>query len=272
MTIYSDREISVHDGEPIELYEFVGSYQTYRYTSTDVAISFSGFTFVPLPIKRSAVKVGVHDEDNIEIRIELPITAGLVKDYGFQITPPRLELTIYRMHRGTNYNTDYSVYWKGKVSTLSIDNNKCTISVPSVFSNALQGNIPSVFYQGPCNHVLFDSGCKVSRALNSIVTTVTSISGSAVQVASVGTFPDGAFIGGEIADTSHNDRRMINAHASNLITVNYPFSNLAVGAQVEITGGCNHAYNGDCKLKYNNQINYGGFPFIPSINPFESGL
>ena|SRR6218665_2320881 len=272
MSAYSDRETSVHDGEPIECYEFVGSYKTYRYTSSDLPVIVGGFTYVPVAIKRTNVKAGVYDEDNIKIDIEMPISIALVKDYGFQITPPRLMLSIYRVHRGTDFMSDFVTFWKGRITNFNIVNNTATITIPSIFGDAMSGNVPSVYYQSPCNHVLFDSGCKMSRAANTVATSVVSVDGNAVQIASAGGWPDGSFIGGEVADTVHNDRRMIIAHSGDLLTVNYPFSNLTAGTAVEVTRGCDHGFNSDCKNKFNNQINHGGFPFIPAINPFEDGI
>lgn len=272
MTIYEDRELSVHDGEPIECYEFSGSYKTYRYTSSDLPVIVGGNTYVPVALKRTNVKAGVYDEDNIKIDIEMPISVALVKDYGFQITPPRLLLTIYRVHRDTDFATDFVIFWKGLVTSFNIENNKAKLSIPSVFGDAMSGNLPSVYYQTPCNHVLYDSGCKMSRAANTVTTTVVAVEGNSVQIASNGGWPDGAFIGGEVADTSHNDRRMIVAHAADLLTINYPFSSLAVGTTVEVTRGCDHGFSSDCKNKFNNQINHGGFPFIPKINPFMDGI
>lgn len=272
MTIYDDRETSIHDGEPIECYEFAGSYKTYRYTSSDLPVTVGGNVYTPQAIQRSNVKAGVYDEDNIKIDVNMPISVALVKDYGFQITPPRLMLTIYRVHRGTDFATDFVTFWKGLVTNFNIVDNTATITVPSIFGDAMSGNVPSVYYQTPCNHVLFDSGCKISRAANTVTTTVVAVDGNNVQIASAGGWPDGSFIGGEIADTTHNDRRMIVGHAADLLTINYPFSNLLVGTTVEVTRGCDHGYNSDCKNKFNNQINHGGFPFIPAVNPFQDGV
>ena len=272
MTVYTDRETSGHDGEPIECYEFVGSYKTYRYTSGDLAVTVNGNVFEPALLKRTNVKVGTHSEDNIDLNIEMPVSLAMAKDNAFQLTPPRLRLTVYRVHRGTNYATDFSIYWIGNTYKWDVDGESCTVNIPSVFSAALAGNVPSIFYQAPCNHVLFDSGCKISRAANKVTTTVTGITGSVVQVATIGAFVSGDFIGGEVADIAHNDRKMIVLHAGNVLTVNYPFSTLQIGATVEVTRGCDHAFEGHCKTRYANQINFGGFPFVPSINPFESGL
>lgn len=272
MTIFNDREASVHDAEPIECYEFVGSYQTYRYTSSDLTVIVNGQTFVPLAMKRSNIKVGTYEDDQTQLEVELPISCSLVKDYGFQVTPPRLLLNLYRVHRGTDFATDWAIVWKGLVSNCAVTNNKAKLLIPSVFGAAMSGSIPSVYYQTPCNHVLFDFGCKIPRAANMITTTITAISGNNVELADNGGKPDGFFIGGEVADIEHNDRRMIIGHAGNNLTVNYPFSNLKIGANVEVTRGCDHGFSTDCKLKYDNQINFGGTPFIPIVNIFREGL
>lgn len=272
MSAYDDRELSVHNGEPIECYEFVGSYKTYRYTSYALPVTLGGKLYTPQAIKRSTIKAGVYDEDSISITVNMPITLALVKDYGFQITPPRLELSIYRVHNGTDFAVDFVTYWKGRISNFNITDDEAAITIPSIFADAMSANCPSIVYQTPCNHVLFDSGCKISRAANAITTVVISIDGNSVQIADVGGWPDGSFNGGEIADLTHNDRRMISLHAGNLLTTNYPFSNLQVGATVEVTRGCDHGYNSDCKNKFFNQINHGGYPFIPAINPFEDGV
>lgn len=272
MSVYSDRETSVHDGEPIECYEFVGTYKTYRYTSSDLPVTVGGSTYVPVPVKRSSIKAGVYDEDNIKLDVVMPISVALVKDYGFQVTQPRIRLRLLRVHRGTDFSTDFKVIWLGNVTTFNIANNTATIAIPSIFADAMSGNIPSVYFGTPCNHVLFDSGCKISRAANTLSANVVAVSGNSVEIDTLGVFPDGSFIGGEIADTARNDRRMITGQAGTLLTVNYPFSGLAAGTTVEVTRGCDHGYNSDCKNKYNNQINHGGFPFIPAVNPFESGI
>lgn len=272
MTIYSDKELSIHEGQPVECYEFAGTFQTYRYTSADVSLTLGGNVYTPLALERSSIRAGTHDEDNIQVQVRCPITATVVKDYGFQITPPALWLTIYRAHRGTDFAVDFAKYWQGPVTNISIEGDLAIFTIPSAFASALAGSLPSIFYQTPCNHVLFDSGCKVSRASNSVDATVVDISGSVVQISTNGGFPDGFFLGGEIADTSSNNRRMIIAHAADQLTVNYPFGKLAVGTPVQVTAGCDHAFNGDCKSKYDNQINFGGHPFIPSVNPFAEGL
>ena len=51
-----------------------------------------------------------------------------------------------------------------------------------------------------------------------------------------------------------------------------------MGSTVVVLAGCDHSVT-TCDTKFNtpedtqsNVINYGGFPFVPGKNPFETGL
>ncbi|WBF76748.1 hypothetical protein PSV3_00046 [Septimatrevirus PSV31] len=122
---------------------------------------------------------------------------------------------------------------------------------------------------------MFDERCKVSRVSNSLDTQVSAVEGRNISIPSLGGFPDGWFIGGEIAIPARNERRMIVAQAGAILTVNYEFARISVGTSVQVTAGCDHSYNGanGCP-KFNNQPNFGGCPFVPgeSNNLFQSGV
>lgn len=273
MSDYDDKELSVDDSAPYELYEWVGTYRNYYMTSDAISHLFNSQTYNPVPgLKRSTLKAGTHEEDNIDLTITLPITEQLVKDYGFQTTPPSLDLTIYRFQRDA---ATFVPYWKGPVASIVINGEDATIRTPSKFGNILQGNIPNVYVQPPCNNVLFDERCKISRAANSVSTVVSIVEGTQITIASAGSFPNGWFVGGEIAIPARNERRMIVAQSGAVLTVNYAFSRITPGMSVEVTAGCDHSFtsaNG-CP-KFGNQINFGGCPYVPgeSNNPFTNGI
>lgn len=270
---YQDKETSIDDGAPYELYQFIGSYRSYYLTTDLVEHVYDGRTYVPTSgLKRSSIKAGTHEESSIDMTVELPISEQLVRDYAFQTTPPSLELIIHRFQRGEASGV---VYWRGPVASIVVANKKATLRVPSNFSAILQGNIPSVYVQPPCNHVLFDEMCGVSRVDNSVDTTVASVSGRNITIASAGGFPDGWFLGGEIVVPARNERRMVIAHAGTAITVNYEFARLLPGESVQVAAGCDHSYTGvnGCP-KYNNKPRYGGCPFVPGEgnNPYTTGI
>lgn len=271
---YDAKELSVHSGQPLECYEFVGSYSVYRYTSSAQVLVVAGKTFQPLPIQRNNVKAGTHEDDNLDVEITVPITCDLARDYGFQTTPPKLKLTIYRVHLGTDYAVDYAIYWTGPVVSIRAINGEAKIRTPSVFSHALAGDIPTVYYQSPCNHVLYDQGCKVNKANYTVLTSLAAVDDVDIEIASSGGRPINYFTGGEISIPGTDERRMLVAHrgTATKYKMNYPFGISRVGAPISIVAGCDHGFNGHCKGRFSNSRNFGGFPFIPSINPFEEGL
>jgi hypothetical protein len=72
--------------------------------------------------------------------------------------------------------------------------------------------------------------------------------------------------------------RYITSHAGNQITLIRPLRSLSdlvnssVGeAQVTLYPGCAHTRTA-CKDKFNNLANFGGFPLIPSKNPFGNSV
>jgi hypothetical protein len=266
---YLDDEISVHDGKPIELYKFVGTYANFFYTSGPKLVDFLGDDYIPLAIKRSEVKSGTQEDDGLDLSIELPASSDLAQTYGFSETPPELTLTVYRYHRGAP--GDYVVYWIGPVTNINTTAGVSQIRSPSALSYSLSGNLPNVYYQSPCNHTLFDPRCGVLEEDWAELTTANAIDGREITVLSVGAL-DGLLIGGEISLAS-GERRMIVGQAGTVLTVNFPFFGLTPPAAVSLVPGCDYAYLGDCSAtKFNNQPRFGGMPFIPDENIFESGM
>ena len=273
MATYAQLESSRFDGAPVELYEFVGTYRSYYMTSDQIAHVHQGSIYEPVSgLSRGSLNLANYDDDDTGLEVTIPTSAQIVKDYSLQVTPPSLNLTIYRFHRDAS---DWVVYSTGAVASIVTDAENSVFKIPSVFGSIMSGNIPSVFVQPPCNNVLFDDFCKVIRGDNSVTTTVTSVNGRSISIASTGGFPEGWFVGGEISVMSRNERRMISAQASATMTVNYEFSLLAVGTLVQVTAGCDHSYSGagGCP-KFSNQKNFGGLPFVPgeSNNVFVSGV
>lgn len=279
MSAIDDMETSVHDSKPVELYQFLGSYKNYYYTSAAEPEVFEGITYIPMPdLSRNSVKAGTNTEENAAVKVTMPVTAELIADYGFQTTPPRLLLNVIRVYRELlPYETNYRVYWRGPVTNISIKGRKATLDVPSIFSSVLGASCPSFYFQSPCNHVLFDpQTCGVPRVDNSVSTTVLQVlaGGQVVRMNSYGSFTPDEFVSGEIYIPSQNERRMIiGADVGNgQLTVNYPFGRIAEGTPVQFTRGCDHAWKGHCKTRYNNTPRFGGHPLVPPVNLFESGF
>lgn len=271
---YSASEASKHSGKPLELYRYNGTYQTFRYTSSPVPVSFQApdeaepFVYTPMATRRSSVQHTTQNDDTSEVTIDLPVTSDLVAIYGFQISPPDLYLTIFRGHNPG----EFVRYWQGNVENISVVRGTATIRVPSPLAAALSAEFPTVYFQTPCNHTLFDDGCQVDPEDWTVTTAIVSVDNTTIEVtaASVGVL-DGQLVGGD-AVLASGERRMIVAQAGDTITVNYPFAGANEDDALVLMTGCDLALMGDCKTRYDNTINHGGFGFIPSKNIFQTGL
>lgn len=269
---YSDGELSKSSGAPVELYRYKGTYQNFYYTSGPRAVTYQApdddapHTYAPIAIKRSAVRSAVVSDDGGELTLELPVSTPLVVIYGFQTSPPALELTIFRGHNAA----DFVRYWIGPVENIQVTKGTATIRVPSRLAAALSTDLPNVYYQGPCNHTLFDARCGVDIADWSIEASIVALDGKDVTLASIGAF-DGQLKGGDLVLTS-GERRMIMAQTGNVVTVSYPFAGANIDDVVTCVVGCDLAWKGDCKTRFDNTARFGGFPLIPSTNVFSAGL
>lgn len=279
MSAIDDMEESVHASRPVELYEFLGSYKNYYMTSDGELWLFDGFDYLPIPdLERSAIMTGTNTEENAAVKVNMPITTDLIADYGFQTTPPRLLLNVYRVYRDlVPHETNYRRIWRGPVTNISIKNRIATLDVPSIFSNVLGYSLPSFYFQSPCNHVLFDPDtCGVPRAANSTTTTVQEVleNGQVIRLNDYAGFLAEEFVGGEILIPSQNERRMVigGDNSNGRLTVNYPFGRITPTTPVQATRGCDHAWKGHCLTRYNNTARFGGHPLIPPINLFSSGF
>ena len=273
MTIYTDTEASQHDGAPVYGYQFIGTFDTWRLTSSELAVTIDSQVYDTEEISHGAIRSGTQDDDNLDLEITLPMTHALVQAYAFGISPPKLNLTVYRVHQGTNFATDFAKIWVGRVTAYSITGKFAKLRVPSIFVIMLQNEIPNVYFQPPCNNVLYDERCKINPASHTVSTTVTVITDDhTIEVAADG-FPDTDLRAGEVVNTTkQSERRTIVDNVGDVISFVYPFSNIEVGDSIDLIRGCDHAYASDCITVFANGINFSGVPFPPQSNPYDGEL
>ena len=269
---YSASETGAASARPVEVYKFVGTFATYRYTSGGVDVTVGGETYLSVPIKREALRVATQDDEQIALDIEVPFTLEIIQDYAFTASPPALDLEIRRVHWGLDFAADSVLIWKGPVQSVSIDNQLAKLRSASLFTAEINSPVPPRFYQKPCNHVLYDARCSINpAAFTASAVEVLSITGGTSIAVDDDGFADNYLIAGEMISARTGERRLITAQAANTIVVNFPFADLIVGDEVTVRAGCDHSFE-TCGAKFSNQINFGGFPYIPDENPFEGEL
>jgi len=103
------------------------------------------------------------------------------------------------------------------------------------------------------------TGAVISQAANVLTSAQFSID-----------YTDGYLDGGYILRNGL-EFRMIATNVGTDITLLLPFEDFDVTDNFQIYPGCDRS-SAECNTKFSNLDNYGGFEYIPIINPFESGL
>lgn len=264
---FDDDELSAHDGEPIELYEFVGSAATYRYTDSQVAQTFEANSYTPATISRGSIP-GAGSADAGALTVRLPSTDPLVLAYGLG-NPPR-SLTL-RLLRKQVVSGQAEELWRSSVTAPRIDGRWAEFQSPSRMADRLGATIPAVSFQRLCNHFLYDEHCRVARTDYDLATTVASVVGTTVTVASIGGQPDAWFTSGEIVRNSDGERRMIVGQVGAVLELASPFRALSATDAVTLYAGCDHLVEA-CRDKFNNVVNFGGHPTVPRVDLFQINI
>lgn len=261
-------EKSVQGSRPRELWLITTPTETYRYTTAEVSVVYGGNTYVAIPGARSEV-TGASIGDVPEMQLQLPASNAFVQSHAFGMPPQEINLVIYRL-QGSAAVT----WWSGPITDFAIDKNNAKVRSPSQLSDALDGTIPSANLQRQCNHMLYDDRCTVDRTsvANKLTTTVSSIStdGLTIVVASIGTF-NNHLKGGELWRVTGSDKRIILDQQGTTLVINAPFRTIATGNSMQLYRGCKHDI-ADCAASFGNAINFGGHPYMPTVNPFKGDL
>jgi uncharacterized phage protein (TIGR02218 family) len=258
---YVARENSVNSGQPIELYRFVAGMQRWTYTSAQNPVDHDGDTYKPITIRRAAIEQ-TNDLNRTGLDVTVPRDADIAAQ--FIATPPDgvVSLTLFRRHAG---DTETIVLWKGRILTVKLAGSESVLRCEPVAS-ALRRTGLRARYQLLCRHALYSSSCKALREIYQIEGRVHDVSGTAVQVDAAASMPDGYFVAGYLQ--SPTGARMSTAHRGKALTLVAPMTSLAEGESVRLYAGCDHS-TATCLTRFNNIENFGGFPFIPTKNPFS---
>lgn len=267
---YDSQEQSTHDAAPVEVYKFIGSFKTYRYTSSHKQETVNGETYQPIFIKRGVIKAGTQEDSSLTMEVTLPFDVEVALDYAYAQSPPALRLELRRYHAGGDPGTEWRMIWSGEVKGFSVVRRECTLRVPSAFGDMLESEVPNVYFQTPCNHTLYDARCGVSRAIHTTVSTIVAVDGLFVEVVDDGV-ADNLLRAGEVVVTRTGERRMVLSNVVNLIHINFPFVDALIGDEVQLSEGCDLAH-ATCVNQFANGDRHGGHPFMPGDNPFEGGL
>lgn len=275
---FAGNETGTETGQPIELYEFRVGTSVTRMTSSenDVTLTTTGETFAAEPVRRSKIEQELSNPSGGRLEVDLPASNDFVKDFRDIAPGQRATLTLTRLHRADlGGSEDRVTIFKGTVRTISYleDGRRAKIQVLPLTA-AYSRRVPRRTYQGLCNHMLYDSLCTLDPDDPSFRFdgTVSAVSGSTITVPGAGAhnaladFFEAGFV--EFQD----DFRQVIAQSGDTLTLLAPFRDSPAGGAVVVRAGCKHRFVTDCRDKFSNEDNFGGFPYVPKKNPYATGL
>lgn len=269
-------ETSVEGGNVIELYTFIFGTDITRLTSYNQNIVFDGFTWTATQISRSQLQAAVEDAVN-DLKIIMPLDNPIPQQFIANVPGRVGSVKVERAH-ADDPAEQRVVLFDGFISAVSFDGDLQATITCKPATNVFKRTGPRITYQGLCNHVLYDARCKILRSGDpagefKLIGTVISQSGNDIDVAGVTAKGAGFFDGGFIIAPSGGDAdaRLILSSSGDTLTLLLPFSVEVLGTSVDVFAGCTHDL-AICLSKFDNVINYGGFPFVPRKNPFNATL
>lgn len=287
---YLAQETSIEGGQPIELFHISNAEDSYTYTSAQQPIVFSGNTYQPRPLICSEDKIESLNARR-EITLKLPATDPVVQRYIPGVPASEHLLRMYRLH-STDGTVEVVQVFQGAVSNVAITKNNEAVILARSSASLLDRTVPKQTCRGNCNFVLYGPRCKVDNTDYTVTAEVIDISPNGLLVtvaAGSDTFPatglqlsaqltaDAFFmLGGTTERGGGLERRMIRSSAnlggnSARFGLLLPFIGLQQGMVVDLLAGCDLAFT-TCRDKFDNTINFGGFPRVPKKNPFEVGV
>jgi uncharacterized phage protein (TIGR02218 family) len=261
---YNTNEIGAQTGKPVELYEFRRGPDYYRYTSADVSITWNSKVYEAVVMSRDAIEATAEVARN-PIKITCGQTLGIVQLFLYGPPSDVVTLTVYRLHRG---DTEAATIWMGRILNVGWSGSQAIVHCESVYSSIKRTGLRRM-YQKQCPHVLYSNACGVNSAAARFTTTVLGVSGTTITLDGM-VYSENYFAGGYLEwefATGKFERRAIQSSTTTSVTVSTQVFNLAAGATVRVYPGCDHVLS-TCDSKFSNAANFGGFPWIPTKNPF----
>lgn len=263
---FSAVETSLQNGRPVRLYLFELASKRWAFCAADRAIAWQGDTYKPLAIDDDGIRMtGQTSADTLRIKAPVDLAPAQL----FRATSPSEEVfvTIRDYHYGSADLADSAVVaWIGSISSVRWPREDTSELACNSLSASMSRPGLRLTYSRSCPHSVYDSECRVDRALHQTELTVTALNGQDFSHGQIG----GALAGGFFEWTADGltERRGIEAESGQTLTLLGGTFGLAVGMTVQAFRGCDQS-SATCSGRFNNMDNYGGFRHMPGKSPFD---
>jgi hypothetical protein len=277
---YDPIESSVDEGSPVNLFEFRygdDPDDVFRYCTNDREIVAAGRIWTPCNITHGPI-VSSGSLDKAPMDVIMPNDLPLGKQ--FIITPPsrQILLNIWRGHALPNGFDDFVRIWTGRVLAPTWREAELELSCEPVATSLKRIGLRR-YYQYGCPHDLYGRICRVDKpTYTAIGAVIKLVNARSVHVGFTTTpvpFDHTRFIGGTFRYDPNSGQKALRTivgispdTGGYRIELMAAISGIQVGTPITMSYGCKHNWE-NCLL-FNNTPNYGGFPNIPTKNPYRT--
>lgn len=266
MTTFLEDESGIETSQPREVILFQMPVQTVCNAIGTRDVVIDGRTYRASPASRGEITYATADND-ADLIVQVPVSHAVPQRWMFGRVPPMfVDVTIMRT-QVTSGETE--TVWRGRVESIEFGvDDIASLRVPARICDVHEQRIPQITVGTTCNHILYDANCTKLRADYLVESTVVGIDGRIVKVASISGKPDDWATYGELLHVASGERIAIGSQIGTTLTCQLNIPGVAIGDAVKIYAGCAHDI-GTCYVKFGNQVNFGGFPQLPTRNIFR---
>ena len=280
------------DGSPVELLTFANGLEIFRYTNQVEPVTVGSFVFAPLAYTRSAWSQSKDQDDN-NVRMTAPKDLAVAQLYQGILSSNVTTVSIQRFHADDLPTPQIQVSWKGQIVSLQYSGDNVEFLMEPL-TKGTEVTPPDTF-SSQCNAFLFQSpGCLLTSDDWKFVATATSITpdgleltfnGLRVQAEALDLAQGGPgsltsdeldtyWQGGHIRTGDGEIRDIIEGNVGgdpDAVRVQLKFKTFVAGQGASVFAGCRLTLD-ICERKFNNSLNFQGYPYIPEIDPANTEL
>jgi hypothetical protein len=238
--------------------------------------------FQRMPIAHSANNMSA---DFSQKTIDLMISTQDDRMRRYFATAPAVKVSIYIIRVNTemlleqdaviDYAKQCLMVNSGVVGNITIQGQQiqATITPEPHLTNV---GVPRYFFERTCNHVLYGSSCKANADTFKLTGTITATDrpNRSITVSVQG--PNADYLrNGYLLHVQTGLRIGINSAThvgtTSVLALRFWTPEFAIGNDVICFAGCRHTTD-DCRSKFGNIANFGGFPYVPNKNPTLNGV
>ena len=238
------------------------SSENWYFTSADSDDSYDGNTYVATCMGRGNIELKREIEKQ-KIEIEFPISNEFAKNWLIDSNYYFLDVQILEKESST-----VRQIWEGRLVSVAISGKKFKLEFESIFTALARYGLKRI-YQRSCPHTLYNRGCNLNINDFEILAAISDIN---KLICTISTSKDDHFY-------THGLLKYGDEFVSirSQIGNQFELTRLLPGMEAELASlgyviihifpGCNKS-KVTCLEKFDNLVNYGGYPYILNKNPF----